>query len=165
MTANSHEVQTVRLSILGMRCAGCIGSVESALSAVEGVQWVSVNFADHSALVQGTAQVDALKKAMQLAGFDAAVMEGFEDPSEQEAQETARYQLLMTKAKIAGSFGALLMLGEHMQWLPMMGMAHSRVFWTVIALITLAMMGYCGGHFYTGAYRSFRLRQYNMDTL
>lgn len=165
MTANSHEVQTVRLSILGMRCAGCISSVESALSAVEGVQWVSVNFADHSALVQGAAQVDALKKAMQLAGFDAAVMEGFEDPSEQEAQETARYQLLMTKAKIAGSFGALLMLGEHMQWLPMMGMAHSRVFWTVIALITLAMMGYCGGHFYTGAYRSFRLRQYNMDTL
>jgi Cu+-exporting ATPase len=165
MTANSHGSEALRLSILGMRCAGCISAVEGALNSVSGVESVSVNFADHSAIVKGYPDIDALKKSIKAAGFDAAVMEGFEDPSEQEAQELARYRSLMYKAKIAGGFGAFLMIGEHLEWLPMMGMAHSQFFWTVIAVLTLMIMGYCGGHFYTGAYQSFRLRQYNMDTL
>ena len=165
MTANSHGSEALRLSILGMRCAGCISAVEGALNSVSGVESVSVNFADHSAIVKGNPDIDALKKSIKAAGFDAAVMEGFEDPSEQEAQELARYHSLMYKAKIAGGFGAFLMIGEHLEWLPMMGMAHSQFFWTVIAVLTLMIMGYCGGHFYTGAYQSFRLRQYNMDTL
>ena len=165
MTANSHASEELRLSILGMRCAGCISAVEGALGSVSGVESVNVNFADHSAIVKGNPDIDALKKSIKAAGFDAAVMEGFEDPSEQEAQELARYHSLMYKAKIAGGFGAFLMIGEHLDWLPMMGMAHSQFFWTVIAVLTLMIMGYCGGHFYTGAYQSFRLRQYNMDTL
>lgn len=165
MTANSHGSEALRLSILGMRCAGCISAVEGALNSVSGVESVSVNFADHSAIVKGNPDIDALKKSIKAAGFDAAVMEGFEDPSEQEAQELARYRSLMYKAKIAGGFGAFLMIGEHLDWLPMMGMAHSQFFWTVIAVLTLMIMGYCGGHFYKGAYQSFRLRQYNMDTL
>ena len=165
MTANSHGSEALRLSILGMRCAGCISAVEGALNAVSGVESVSVNFADHSAIVKGTPDIDALKQSLKLAGFDAAIMEGVEDPSEQAAQELARYHSLMYKAKIAGGFGAFLMIGEHLDWLPMMGMAHSQFFWTVIAVLTLMIMGYCGGHFYTGAYQSFRLRQYNMDTL
>ncbi|MEI8236589.1 MAG: heavy metal translocating P-type ATPase [Methylococcaceae bacterium] len=165
MTANSHGSQELRLSILGMRCAGCISAVEGALGSVSGVESVSVNFADHSAIVKGNPDFEALKKSIKSAGFDAAVMEGFEDPREQEAQELARYNSLMYKAKIAGGFGAFLMIGEHLDWFPMMGMAHSQTFWTVIAVLTLMIMGYCGGHFYTGAYQSFRLRQYNMDTL
>ena len=165
MTANSLGSEELRLSILGMRCAGCISAVEGALGSVSGVESVSVNFADHSAIVKGNPDIEALKKSIKSAGFDAAVMEGFEDPREQEAQELARYNSLMYKAKIAGGFGVFLMIGEHLDWFPMMGMAHSQFFWTVIAVLTLMIMGYCGGHFYTGAYQSFRLGQYNMDTL
>lgn len=157
--------QELRLSILGMRCAGCIASVEGALTSVAGVESVSVNFADHSALVKGNPDIEALKKSVKSAGFDAAVMEGFEDPAEQEAQELARYESLMKKAKIAGGFGAFLMLLEQFGLMPMMGMAHSSVFWTVVSAISLGIMAYSGGHFYTGAYQSFRLKQYNMDTL
>ena len=32
-------------------------------------------------------------------------------------------------------------------------------------MITFGIMVYCGEHFYSGAYQSFRLKQYNMDTL
>jgi len=49
----------VRLSIAGMSCAGCVSVVEGALQSVAGVTAVSVNFADHSADVQGTASGDA----------------------------------------------------------------------------------------------------------
>ncbi|MEI6744764.1 MAG: heavy metal translocating P-type ATPase, partial [Methylococcaceae bacterium] len=164
MTTNSN-VSELRLSILGMRCAGCIASVEGALTSVSGVESVNVNFADHSAIIKGNPDIDALKKSVKAAGFDAAIMEGFENPAEQEAQELARYDSLIKKAKIAGGFGAFLMMLEMIDMMPMMGMSHNKWFWTTVSAMSLGIMAYCGGHFYTGAYQSLRLKQYNMDTL
>ncbi|MCK5728515.1 MAG: cation transporter, partial [Methylococcales bacterium] len=54
----SVEINEIRLSILGMSCAGCVGSVEAAISSVEGVVSVEVNFADHSANVKATVSPD-----------------------------------------------------------------------------------------------------------
>ncbi len=162
-TDNSSEA--LRLSILGMRCAGCVSAVEGALAAVEGVTSVSVNFADHSAMVTGPADPDALTQAVKSAGYDAAVMEGLEDPSEQEAQELQRYRQLMKKAAVAGAFGALLMLTEQLGWLPDMGSPTGQWVWPEIALVTLGIMMYSGWHFYSGAAKSLMLKQANMDTL
>ena len=155
----------IRLSILGMRCAGCVSAIEGALSAVDGVTAVSVNFADHTATVKGQANPNALKQAAKEAGFDAAVMEGIEDPSEQEVQELQRYRSLMKKASIAGAFGAFLMAAEHFSWLPEIGSATGLWLWPEIALLTLAVLIYSGWHFYSGAIKSISLRQANMDTL
>ncbi len=155
----------IRLSILGMRCAGCVSAVEGALAAVDGVTSVSVNFADHSAMVKGNIDPEALKQAVKDAGYDAAVMEGLEDPAEQEQQELQRYRNLMKKASVAGSFGALLMLAEHYSWLPEIGSTAGQQIWPEIALITLSIMVYSGWHFYSGAIKSLSLGQANMDTL
>ena len=155
----------IRLSILGMRCAGCVSAVEGALTAVDGVTSVSVNFADHSAMVRGHADPEALKQAAKTAGYDAAVMEGLEDPAEQEEQELQRYHKLMKKASVAGIFGALLMLAEHFSWLPEIGSATGQWLWPEIALITLSILVYSGWHFYSGAIKSLSLGQANMDTL
>ena len=75
---------------MGMSCAGCVSTVEGALAGVPGVTEVSVNFADHSALVKGHADPELLKQAVIAAGYDAAVMEGLENPEEQEALERQR---------------------------------------------------------------------------
>ncbi|MDP3331576.1 MAG: heavy metal translocating P-type ATPase, partial [Methylococcaceae bacterium] len=155
----------IRLSILGMRCAGCVGAVEGALAAVAGVTEVTVNFADHSALVKGNSDPEQLKLAVKDAGFDAAIMEGFEDPAEQEQQERQRYQQLMQKAKVAGGFGAFLMLIDMFGWMPMMGTPTGQWFWSIVAIITLGIMAYSGEHFYKGAVKSLLLKQANMDTL
>ena len=155
----------IRLSILGMRCAGCVSAVEGALAAVDGVTSVSVNFADHSAMVRGHVDPELLKQAANDAGYDAAVMEGLEDPSEQEEQELQRYRNLMKKASVAGIFGALLMLAEHFNWLPEIGSSIGQWLWPEIALITLGIMVYSGWHFYSGAIKSLSLGQANMDTL
>jgi Cu+-exporting ATPase len=155
----------LRLSILGMRCAGCVSAVESALAAVEGVTSVSVNFADHSAVVKGDADPELLKQAVKAAGYDAAVMEGLEDPSAQEEQELQRYRQLMEKAAVAAVFGAFLMAAEHFGWLPEIGSSAGQWVWPEIALITFAIMIYSGWHFYSGAYKSLMLGQANMDTL
>ena len=163
---NTEETSDeIRLSILGMRCAGCVSSVEGALAAVDGVTSVSVNFADHSAMVRGHVDPELLKQAANDAGYDAAVMEGLEDPAEQEEQELQRYRNLMKKASVAGIFGALLMLAEHFSWLPEIGSAAGQWLWPEIALITLGIMVYSGWHFYSGAIKSLSLGQANMDTL
>ncbi len=155
----------LRLSILGMRCAGCVSAVEGALASVKGVTSVAVNFADHSALVKGDADADALTQAVKAAGYDAAVMEGLEDPAEQEEQEMQRYRTLMKKAAVAASLGVPLMLADQFGWLPAIGSAAGQWFWPEVALITLGILVYSGWHFYTGAIKSLRLGQANMDTL
>ena len=163
--STENTVNETRLSILGMRCAGCVSAIESALAVVEGVTSVSVNFADHTATIKGEADLNSLKKAAKEAGFDAAVMEGIEDPIEQEEQELQRYRSLRKKAFVAGSFGALLMAAEHFSWLPEIGSATGLWLWPEIALLTLAILIYSGWHFYSGAIKSLSLRQANMDTL
>ena len=154
-----------RLSILGMRCAGCVSAIEGALTGIKGVTAVSVNFADHSAIVIGNADPEVLIQAVIEAGFDAAIMEGFEDPVLQEEQELQRYRLLMKKAGVAGVFGAFLMLAEHFSWLPDIGTTTGQWIWPEIALITLSILVYSGWHFYSGAMKSLLLGQATMDTL
>ncbi len=154
-----------RLSILGMRCAGCVSAIEGALTGIKGVTAVSVNFADHSAIFIGNADPEVLIQAVIEAGFDAALMEGFEDPVLQEEQELQRYRLLMKKAGVAGVFGAFLMLAEHFSWLPDIGTKTGQWIWPEIALITLSILVYSGWHFYSGAMKSLLLGQATMDTL
>ncbi|WP_349431595.1 heavy metal translocating P-type ATPase [Methylomarinum sp. Ch1-1] len=163
-TTNDSATET-RLSILGMRCAGCVSAVEGALKAVPGVSDVVVNFADHSAAVSGTVDSELLKQAVQEAGYDAAIMEGLEDPAEEERQEQQRYQTLMKKAVVAAAFGFPLMISAHLGWLPAISSENGQVFWSYVSLITLALLYYSGGHFYQGAFKSLQLKQANMDTL
>lgn len=61
------------LKIEGMHCAGCANSVEKALNNLEGVKEANVNLATEKALVNfenGDVSDDALKKAVQDAGYD-----------------------------------------------------------------------------------------------
>ena len=164
MSTNT-SAEEIQLSISGMRCAGCVSAIEGALSTIEGVSSVNVNFADNSALIRGHLDAELLIKAVKEAGFDAAVMEAFEDPEAQEQLELSRYKSLMNKAAVAGAFGVLLMLTDMLDWLPEMGSASGKWFWPDVALLTLAVLIYSGWHFYSGAVKSLRLGQANMDTL
>ncbi len=166
---NSKQIEEssneIRLSILGMRCAGCVSAVEEAIKAVPGVAEVSVNFADHSAIIKGNVEAEVLKQAVAEAGYDAAVMEGLEDPAEEEQQEQERYQKLIKKAMAAALFGFPLMIAGHLGWLPELGSEAGQVFWPYVSLITLALLYYSGGHFFQGAIKSLKVKQANMDTL
>ena len=166
MTATVADDRTpIRLSVLGMRCAGCVQSVEDALKAVAGVETAEVNFGDHTAVVRGAVDPAVLKAALLDAGYDGAVMEGIEDAGAQEELEEQRYHDLMKKALVAGALGIPLMLGAHLNWLPELGTPAGTRFWTLVSLMTLGILYYAGGHFFRGALKSFQHRQANMDTL
>ncbi len=157
--------QTIRLSVTGMMCAGCVSAVEDALQSVAGVTQANVNLAERTALVTGDFNPAAALNAVKAAGFTAAVMQGRAAEAEKAAHEQAHYRQLWRRVWVAGVPGALLMIGDMLLGLfPSMD-GNGRWFWLAVGLLTLAVMAYSGGHFFKGAWQQLKHRSSNMDTL
>lgn len=63
------------ITVKGMTCAGCVNSVTKALKSVEGVFEANVDLEKGQATVtfdEAKTNVDALKHAVEDAGYDAA---------------------------------------------------------------------------------------------
>ncbi len=155
----------IRLSISGMSCAGCVAAVEEALRRVPGVEKATVNFAEHTATVEGKVAAETVIAAVQAAGYDAAELRGIDDETEREAAERAHYRRLLFNTVFAGSIGGGLFLGGMLGFLPPLESPDGRVFWLLAGLMTLAVLVISGGHFFTGAWKSFLHHNANMDTL
>lgn len=154
-----------RLAISGMSCAGCVASVEKALRNVPGVHAAHVNFAERTALVHGAVNVEALTQAVQQAGYAAQELHDATAEAQREAAEAAHYQRLVRNTVVAGALAVPLMVAELAGWLPMLDSAAGQVFWVSIGLLTLAVLVYSAGHFFSGAWRQFQHHNANMDTL
>jgi len=159
--------ETLRLSISGMSCAGCVSSVEDALNHVEGVATGSVNFAEHTATVSGNATAESLIIAVRDAGYDAALLTA--DDAQQlinkDQQDKLHYEQLMKKSAAAALIGFPLFLASLFGILPALDSSFEKLFWYITAILTLTVMIYSGMHFYLGAWKSFRSHNANMDTL
>jgi Cu+-exporting ATPase len=163
--------EAIRLSVSGMSCAGCVSAVEDALRGVAGVTEANVNFAEHTALVEGSAAANDLINAVKQAGYDAAELKGAEDEAEKEAAEMAYYRKLLKQSAVAALVGVPLMIaGMSEQFgfgrmVPPLNSSEGQVFWLLAGVLALAVMVYSGGHFFTGAWKSARNHNANMDTL
>ena len=157
-------MSSMRLSIGGMSCAGCVGSVEKAINALSGVDAANVNFAEHTALVEGDVKVDDVIKAVVEAGYEASELKSAEDEKEKQNEEELQYKNLIKQTVYAGAVGAPLLL---MGWLGMMPSLSGAgwFFWLVVALLTLGVFFFSGKRFFTGAYAQFKHHSANMDTL
>ena len=148
-----------------MSCAGCVASVENALNNTVGVASASVNFAEHTATVEGDVDAAELIRQVKDAGYDAAELSGSDDETEKEAAELQHYRQLWRKAGVAALVGFPLFVFGMSGLLPQMADSGGRLFWLVIGLLTLGVLIYSGGHFFTGAWKSARHHNANMDTL
>ncbi|MFZ4517839.1 MAG: heavy-metal-associated domain-containing protein [Microthrixaceae bacterium] len=63
---------TVTYSVPGISCDHCKAAIESEVSGVEGVQRVAVDVAAKTVTVDGTARDDALRAAIDEAGYEVA---------------------------------------------------------------------------------------------
>lgn len=69
-------LETRIINIEGMTCGGCVKSVHSAVTPLEGVQSVDVNLEDNLATVTFDAAnvtAEEIAQAIEDAGFDATV--------------------------------------------------------------------------------------------
>ncbi|MDQ6993540.1 MAG: heavy metal translocating P-type ATPase [Mariprofundus sp.] len=158
-------IQTYRLAIEGMRCAGCVSKVESALASVNGVEQASVNLVDRTALVKVDHAITAgiLIEAIQAIGFDAHTLHGMENVAEQQAAEADHIRHLFGRFIAAALIGLPLFFNLFFHYLPTLTAA--PLLWFVIGMITLVTMAYAGSHFYIAAWRAFRHHSASMDTL
>lgn len=76
----------VILSVSGMHCAGCAGTIEKKLKKVEGVEKANVNYASERAYVEGERGLKAgkLVDAVRSAGYDASIASEEEARGEKE---------------------------------------------------------------------------------
>ena len=160
------ESRTIRLSIGGMSCAGCVAAVENILRNTPGVEQASVNFAEHTAQIEGDVETVQLIKAVIDGGYDAAELRSLgEEQVEREQQERVHTRKLLKQSLVAGLVGLPLMVGGMAGWFPALTPGSGQIFWLVAGLVTLAAMIYSGGHFFIGAWKQFKFHNANMDTL
>jgi len=153
------------LSIGGMSCAGCVAAVEDVLKAVAGVEAANVNFAEHTAEVNGSMTAAALINAVVAAGYEAAELKGSDEEAEQkQVAESTHYRRLLKKTVVAAVVGAPLFLMGLFGAMPGMS-GGGRLFWLLVAALSLFVLLYSGGRFFSGAWKSFRNHNANMDTL
>ena len=163
---NTSDNTFVTLSLPSISCAGCVGKIEKALNAVPGVSSCSVNLADKTSRVYGTAEVDAILAAISASGFEVSLVESeAEDRRKQELKD--QQELARRKKHTALALGLSVPL---MGW----GMAGgemsvnpgvSQVYWGIVGVLTLAVLVISGGHFFRGLWKSLQNRSATMDTL
>ncbi len=155
--------ESLHLSINGMSCAGCVASVEKALTSVSGVKKAEVNFAEHSAMVYGNVAQEEILKAVILAGYEASPFPEDEQSVEVEQQQQQHVKKLINKAIVAGALGFPLMAVAILGVLP--PISQDPVLWIIIGLLTSFVMWFSGRHYFIGAWTAFKRHDATMDTL
>lgn len=160
-------METVQLQLRGMSCAGCARSIEKAIRAVCGVIDCNVNFgAEQASVTYNPRQTNiaSIQQAVVEAGYTASPLEemGAKDDAVAVAQRD-----LKRKVVVGALISVILLIGS----LPMMtGLNLSLIpSWLhnpwVQLVLTAPVQFWCGESFYQGAWKAFKRRAANMNTL
>lgn len=165
-----------KYNITGMSCAACQAHVEKAVSKVPGVESVSVSLLTNSMGVEGSASSEAIIKAVEDAGYGAAVQGAEESQSSAnslEAQEKALEdkESPILKRRLVTSVVFLLVLmyfsmGHTMFHLPLPKFLDgNHIGITIIQMVLAAIVMFINKKFFVGGWKSVRSGAPSMDTL
>ncbi|WP_239807129.1 heavy metal translocating P-type ATPase [Croceicoccus hydrothermalis] len=158
-------VRDTRLTVPGMRCAGCIATIERGLIALDGVGEARVNLSARRVAVRHDERVDPeqLVTALRDLGFEAqvtgAARTGAGEPS---GAEDGQMRGLLRALAVAG-FGMMnVMLLSISVWSGAEGVTRDIFHW-LSAMIALPVLAYSGRVFFASAARALRRGKTNMD--
>lgn len=165
-----------KYNITGMSCAACQAHVEKAVGKVPGVESVSVSLLTNSMGVEGSASSEAIVKAVEDAGYGAAVQGAEESQSSAnslEAQEKALEdkESPILKRRLVTSVVFLLVLmyfsmGHTMFHLPLPKFLDgNHIGITVIQMVLAAIVMFINKKFFVSGWKSVRSGAPSMDTL
>ena len=164
------------IPVIGMACSVCSANVERKLNSLEGVNSATVSLAGRTALVDYDPEkitLEDMKREISNAGYDLVI------EADRSAEEINRREFTLLKRKTLLSwFFAILVMAFSMGWVSlgmentasmgdgMMMDSHTSAFNNQISLIlALLNMVYCGRMFYVSAWKQFKHRTANMDSL
>ncbi|MFZ1403539.1 MAG: heavy metal translocating P-type ATPase [Anaerolineae bacterium] len=159
------------MGIAGLRCASCVGFIEEDLRATLGVLSASVNVGTQEATVAYLPQqtiLAQLHSVIQDWGYQARPAASVEPVDKQEAEHDREYRSLFRKFLFAAFISVPVLLTAYPQYIPFVrdwNMATLRLAWLAAALLTLPVLFWSGGHFFTGAWAALKHRAANMNTL
>jgi len=150
------------LNVSGMTCAGCVANVEKAMRGVQGVKEAWVNFADHTAVVEGDVGRDTVISAIADAGYGASESIGISEP---DSGVTAEDKLLFYKTIYAGAIGLLLFVFSMTELSPPIRTDQINSLWLVLGVVAFSVLIFSGSHIFQGAWKQASHGSANMDTL
>ncbi|MXO75227.1 cadmium-translocating P-type ATPase [Altererythrobacter aerius] len=148
-----------RFVVPGIKCAGCIGTIEREMARVGGVRAVRVNFSAKRVAIRHDPRLDdeALVAALARIGFEAQAVAA--NPLAQDDGET---KALLRALAVAG-FGMMnIMLLSVSVWSGADGVTRELFHW-LSALIALPVVAYSGRPFFASAALALRHGRTNMD--
>jgi Cu+-exporting ATPase len=148
-----------------MSCASCVEAVESGLRSVPGVIEANVNFADRTAIVTGDASAEDLVQAVTKAGYTANLIKDSQGELDKEEADIKHYRQLLRETAVSAVIGVVILLVMLLGLLPPLTETSGRLVGTFLSILCLVVLVYAGGNFFTGAWKSFKNRTANMDTL
>ena len=165
-----------KYNITGMSCSACQAHVEKVVSKVPGVESVSVSLLTNSMGVEGSANSEAIVKAVEDAGYGAAIQGAEESQSSTnslEAQEKALEdkESPVLKRRLVTSVVFLLVLmyfsmGHTMFHLPLPKFLDgNHIGITIIQMVLAAIVMFINKKFFVGGWKSVRSGAPSMDTL
>ncbi|MFC1942476.1 heavy metal translocating P-type ATPase [Chloroflexota bacterium] len=161
----------ISLGVSGMTCASCVGHVEKALKALEGVNSVNVNLATEKATVEydpAVIEVADIRQAVESAGYgirsekvDETFMES-DAGSSAARQETSILRKKLIVSGVIGIYMFLIMISELTggAWLPSY-FGNKYLLWALATPVQF----WAGWQFYKGLLAGLRHKTANMNTL
>jgi Cu2+-exporting ATPase len=150
---------TTRLTVPGMKCAGCIGKIERELPKVSGIAAARANLSAKRVAVSHDPSLgeDALVAALRELGFEAQPVA--DNPLGADDAERKR----LTRALGVAGFGMMnVMLLSVSVWSGADGATRGLFHW-LSALIALPVIAYAGRPFFASARMALSHRRTNMD--
>ena len=158
-------------NVTGMSCAACSARVEKAVSAVEGVDSCSVSLLTNSMGVEGSADPEAVIRAVTSAGYGAALKTAGGSAKKESAEANPDTETKRLLRRLLTSLGFLLVLmyfsmGHMLPFLPYPARLAENPAALGLAelLLTVIVMGINQRFFISGFGALFR-RAPNMDSL
>ena len=163
--------------VTGMSCAACQARVEKAVSAVPGVESVSVSLLTNSMGVTGTAAAGDIIRAVEAAGYGARVKGGPASAgkpasglsAEEDALRDRETPRLRRRLILSAGFLLLLMyitMGHNMWGWPLPAyFEHNHLGLTLTQMLLALVVMLINRKFFTGGFGALRHGSPNMDTL
>ena len=158
MTAAPHHSEFL---LPGIRCAGCIATIEKGLAKSPGVRAARVNFTTRRVAIDHDDSIDsgALREELTALGFTAEPV-GEAAAAISEDEEQARG--LLRALGVAGFAAMNVMLLSVSVWSGAEGPTRQMFHW-LAALIAMPAVAYAGQPFFRSAWRALRRGRTNMD--
>lgn len=161
----SVEVETAEISIKGIMCASCVQKIEKALLSNPGVVEASVNLISGKARVSYLSSkicLEELEQIIESTGYKIFKTVSNKDKNYKEFVKRD-YDELKRKFYFGLILGGLIFLGSSRHLFPWIPVFLSNNF--ILFLLATPVQFWIGWQFYQGAWRAFRHRNAEMNTL